>query len=220
LQSGEVHVWIVPLQGVIELALLSAPERERAQRFAFADDARRYARAHAAMRTILGDYLGRAPEAIQLERDHLGKPCVPGTELRCSLSRAGELALVAVGWGWPLGVDVEQVRALPDADALRRAYFTERERRHLERCTDEAELLRLWTRKEALLKATGEGLRAELRELEVYQPESLGGWHLVDLAPGEGYVAAVAVGEQVDRVVMVPSPDDPGSSAAVPPRLR
>jgi 4'-phosphopantetheinyl transferase len=204
LRSGDVHVWAVPLHGVTEpplLSLISPTERDRMERLVFADDRRRYAGAHAAMRTILGEYLGRRPESLRLEPDQLGKPHLAGSDLQCSLSHAGELALVAIGRRWPLGVDVEQARPLPDADALKAACFTERERKHLDRA-GESELLRLWTRKEALLKATGEGLRTAPREVEVLAPEPRPGWGVVDLAPAAGYIGAAAVRKQTSRVVV------------------
>lgn len=172
------------------------------ERFVFVDDRRRYAHAHGAMRQLVGDYLGLAPSSVELTHDELGKPRVVGTELQVSLAHADELALVAIGWDGAIGVDVERVRHLPDAEALKRTCFTERERVRLERCDGDAELIRLWTRKEALLKATGEGLRTHPRAVDVLDSEPLPGWRLFDLVPARGYAGAVAVRRQVKSVMM------------------
>lgn len=204
-RRGEAHVWAVPLEGAgapLVTGLLSDAERTRMERFVHAVDGRRYAHAHGAMRIILGWYLDRAGESVELEPDELGKPRVAGTELQVSLAHANDQALVAVGRRWPLGVDIERVRELPDAEAFKLACFTERERALLDDAADESELIKLWTRKEALLKATGEGLRTAPREVEVLTPEPRPGWQLADLTPAAGYVGAVAVGAKTRRVVL------------------
>lgn len=172
------------------------------ERFVFVDDRRRYAHAHGAMRQLVGGYLGLGPSSIELTHDELGKPRVVGTELQVSLAHADELALVAIGWDAPLGVDVERIRYLPDAEALTQTYCTELERVHLDRCDGDAELIRLWTRKEALLKATGEGLRTHPRAVDVLDSDPLPGWRLFDLAPARGYAGAVAVRHQVKSVMI------------------
>ncbi len=80
-----------------------------------------------------------------------------------------------------------------------RTYFTELERAHLAGGHEETELLRIWTRKEALLKATGEGLAVHPRKVEVVAPEPLPQWRLFDLDPAAGYVGAMAVAREVKR---------------------
>jgi phosphopantetheinyl transferase len=201
-RDGEVHVWVVPLRGPgAESHLLPAAERERMERLASAADQHRYGLAHASRRLILASYLNCAPEQVDIRTDELGKPGVRGSELEHSLAHAGDRALVAVGWGRALGVDVERVHRMPDVEALVRGAFTTREREHLAAARDEArELLRLWTRKEALLKATGEGVRDWTRGLDVLDDEPRAGWRLVDLELGADYVGAVAVDAGVTRI--------------------
>jgi 4'-phosphopantetheinyl transferase len=169
-----------------------------AKRFRFAPDRRRYTRAHAALRSILGRALGETPAAVAVRPDRFGKPRIPGAELRFNLSRSGEVALIAVGWQHDVGVDVERIRPLerplPDV-------FTAREYEHLV-ATDASEPLRLWTRKEALLKGTGEGLSTEPRMRDVLDSEFENAWRLVDLLPEDGYVAAVAVDVEIERIVV------------------
>jgi 4'-phosphopantetheinyl transferase len=181
------------------IQVLSRSERSAMERFRFRDDQLRYGIAHAAVRVILSGYVREEPNRIELERDRLGKPRVVGSNVRYSLAHAGEYALVAIGRHRPLGVDLEPVRELPDADQLTRSCFTARERAHLQNATTE-ELLRLWTRKEAVLKATGEGLRRRLDELDVLDETGQHGWLIVDVALAPRYVGAVAMRDDVARI--------------------
>jgi phosphopantetheinyl transferase len=210
--DGDVHVWLIELDATPPVAigeLLSGAERAAAVRLRFADDRRRYARAHGALRVILGRYLSRPPGALALAPDGVGKPRLRGGRLRFNLARSGERALLAVGSGVELGVDIERIRRLEDLDAFARSALSERERAFLverERAFPGAreeprELLRLWTRKEALLKATGAGLRIAPSAVDVLDPEALPGWRAVDLVAEEGYAAAIAVGAGVKRIV-------------------
>ena len=181
--------------------LLSETERSAMARLRFEGDRTRYGLAHSALRLILSGYMGVEPRCIKVERDRLGKPGVAGSDIRWSLAHAGDYALVAVGRHQPLGVDLEPVRDLPDAAQLTRSCFTPSERAHLERTATVDELLRLWTRKEAVLKATGEGLRHRLDQLDVLEDTGLHGWRIVEVAPAPGYVGAAAVRLDLGRLV-------------------
>lgn len=196
-------MWSVSVNAAADpfLAVLSDSERAEMERFVFVDDRRRYAHAHGAMRQLVGDYLGLAPSSVELTHDELGKPRVVGTKLQLSLAHADELALVAIGWDGAIGVDVERIRHLPDVEALKQTCFTERERIRLERCNGDTELIQLWTRKEALLKATGEGLRRHPGTVDVLDSEPLPGWRLFDVPPARGYAGAVAVRGQVKSIL-------------------
>jgi len=206
LGDRDVHVWTVRLSGDAGRGarfadVLSEVEGRAMARFAFAQDRRRYRLSHVAARTIVGTYLGCEARLVQLEQDAVGKPYIVGADLQCSWAHAGDLAVVGVGRRRALGVDVEPVRTLPDAEALKRTAFTARERAHLEIVDTPSELLRLWTRKEAVLKATGEGLRRAPKDVEVLEPLALRGWRIVDLAPAQGYVGAAVVRDSTERVL-------------------
>jgi 4'-phosphopantetheinyl transferase len=201
----DVHVWTVPLSADTPLDqrlmdVLSASELAAAERFVFADDRRRYALSHAALRLILGTYLGCEAQRIAFARHARDKPYIVGTSTQYSLAHAGDVALVAVGRHHPVGVDLERVRELPDAGALERSCFTARERAHLAAIATDEELLRLWTRKEAVVKATGDGLRRALNDFEVLDPLGLDGWRIVDLVPAAGYVGAAVVRADLKRL--------------------
>ncbi len=162
--ADEVHLWFVDLSGPErDVSLLSADERERASRFHRAIDAHRYSGARAALRTILGAYLGRAAASLRLNTSEMGRPTLMDDragDLRFGLSHTGDLACLAVALGRAVGVDIEpRSDALPSPTTIRRCcspvelgalYAMPEERRG-------SAFLDMWTRKEALVKATGEG---------------------------------------------------------------
>ncbi len=203
------ELWLVPPAGdaAADIALLDDQERARAARFVFERDSRRYVAAHAALRRLLGQRLDRAPEALRFESGPFGKPRLLG-EPGCafSLSHSGDHALVALAGQGEIGVDLEQLRPLPDVDALARQCLAERELFHFD-ATPSAErelsFLRAWTRKEACLKALGTGLQIEpasfdaglgTRERGVLIGTAQGPRELrvQSLTPLQGWVAALA----------------------------
>jgi 4'-phosphopantetheinyl transferase len=215
LRADEVHVWRIDVggpRGEDELVTLSDAERARADRFHFPADRARFVASHAALREILAFYLDIEPVALAFGESVHGKPFVEapdaGRELRFSLSHSGDVALVAVGRGWEVGVDVERVRPLDDLEGFATRYFSPAERDALARVPS-ADRVRaffeVWTLKEAYLKACGEGLLRALDAFDVTvgeaQPRLLAvrdrpgdeaRWTLQRLAPGAGYLGALA----------------------------
>jgi 4'-phosphopantetheinyl transferase len=213
LGENEVHIWSVALEvGAEELAelerLLSADECERADRFHFAEHHRRYIVARSHLRLLLGRYLSRAPQALEFSYGAHGKPSLltPSSDICFNLSHSHELALYAIGSGRALGVDVERVRDNVAAMDLAERFFA----------TDEVEALKklpaeyrrrsffdCWTRKEAYLKACGDGISIELDTFSVsLEPgkraalrrgPQIERWQLAALEPATGYAAAVCV---------------------------
>lgn len=203
-----------------DLALLSPAERERVRRLVFDRDRVRYAGAHAGVRRALGDHLGVPPESVGIGRAPCpacgdpahGPPRVATpVPLYLSLSRSGGRWLCAASPDHPVGVDLETERAV-DLTGLPRLVLSERERAYLTGQPEPAALgvfYRCWTRKEAVLKAVGVGLAADLTGLDVY-PDRGGpvavrygldasaagraaGWLVHDLPVEPGLVAALAV---------------------------
>jgi 4'-phosphopantetheinyl transferase len=143
---------------------LSADEHARRDRFVFPRHQRRFATAHVLLRQLLGSVTGVDPAALAFDIGPQGKPSLAGPPGvgAFNLSHSDDIGLLlwAPGGGdW--GVDVERLRAVPDADDVARLVFTPQE------CQEWAEgdaagrtrrFLRLWTRKEACLKAIGSGL--------------------------------------------------------------
>ncbi len=210
-----VHLWRLPLEPapatqVSLAALLTPDERERAAAFHFERDRRRFAAARGALRRVLGDYLGIAPETIRFVYGPQGKPALAGEELQFNLTHSGEWALLAVSDAPTVGVDLEQVRSVRDLRGVARRFFAPGEvARLLALPADEqpAAFFQCWTRKEAFIKALGSGLSHPLDRFEVaFGPDvparlvhiagdaqAAGQWALLLPPAPPGYEAAVAV---------------------------
>ncbi|MFI6792189.1 4'-phosphopantetheinyl transferase family protein [Nonomuraea sp. NPDC050383] len=166
---------------------LSAAERDRAGRFADAGERHRYVVAHAALRSVLGELCGVPPGAVRLTAEASGRPCLEpgGGRPDFNLSHSGDWALVAVAApGTRVGVDVERVRAdLDHLELARRMYQPEEAERVRE--IGLVEYFRLWTAKEAYVKATGAGL-AGLRSCLV-RDTATGSGTVASRSPREGW---------------------------------
>lgn len=168
-----VRVWLASLdRPALPLAWLAstlAPdESARAERFVFARDRERYQVARGLLRATVGGATGCAPDAVRFDYTPNGRPLLAGRgELVFNLSHSGGHVAIAIaaGGGSPalaLGVDIEQVRPIPEMDQVARSVYAGRELAALASCADDegriATFHRLWTRKEACMKATGAGL--------------------------------------------------------------
>ena len=193
-------------------ALLDDEETVRAHAFARPADRYRFVLAHAALRLLLGRCLGVPPEEVAYELGPHGKPGLhaEGSAPEFNLSHSGELGLVAISRGPAVGVDVEQERELTELLEIADQQFSAEERvalRALPAAEQPAAFFRCWTRKEAVIKAGGEGLGYPLGSFDVeLAPGSLsaltryGGRtgadlevSLRDLGAPAGYAAAGAV---------------------------
>ena len=155
---------------------LASEERARAERYAFPGGQRRFVVARASLRRLLGSRLGVPASEVQLVDGSHGKPALapchaPASNgLAFNLTHSGELALIAIGQG-DLGVDLESPLRLVDAMAVVRRFFSEAERNGFEALPAGAErerlFFRVWTRKEALVKAVGRGLSCSLSSFTV-----------------------------------------------------
>ncbi len=202
--GARVDVWQARLDGP-RAGWLSPEEREGCRALAFADDRRRFAAAHIFLREVLSRYLGCAPAEITFAGSPGGKPRLepPRDNLCFNLSHGGELALVAVATARQVGVDVEPVRQHGEPEVVAPRVLGPQELTDLKAAPASARqelFLRFWTRKEALVKACGVGLGADLAAIDAGarserlvtvpgQPTPLTVASL-DLAPG--YVGAVA----------------------------
>lgn len=160
----EATLWVVDLAARrTDDSVLSPEELARADRFVFEDDRSRYVTGRTALRTLLGQELGLPPAAVPLESSSHGRPlCAPlRGRLDFNLSNSGDVAVIATAPQENVGVDVETFRAVHDALGLSRHYFSSAEWRELESldaARRDRAFLTCWTRKEAVLKATGLGL--------------------------------------------------------------
>jgi 4'-phosphopantetheinyl transferase len=195
-------------------SVLSPEEKERANRFLFEVHKMRFIAGRTFLRTVLGRYLGMNPAKLRFTYNPQGKPALDPTftrsDIKFNLAHSENLALLAVTRVGETGVDVEQVRPIPEAADLVSRFFSARESQLFNQLPEDlqpAAFFNLWTRKEAWLKATGEGIAHSLKLVEVsflpHEPArllSLPGvgqlasrWILSELHPAPGFAAAVAV---------------------------
>jgi 4'-phosphopantetheinyl transferase len=178
---------------------LSPAERSRAARFRFERERTRYVAARARLRMFLGARLGAAPEAIELVEGRAGKPALGGAFARSgwrfNLAHSEALAVYAFCRTREVGVDVEALRTPPDADRLAASAFSARELQAYRAAPAPRRplaFLRLWTRKEALAKALGDGFSAPPESLDTARAKRAG-WRLESFLPRPGFIAALAV---------------------------
>jgi 4'-phosphopantetheinyl transferase len=186
---------------------LSRSEWERAARFRFERDRRRFLVSRMALREVLAAELGCSPREIRLELTPTGKPILaePAKGLHFNLSHSAHHALVGVSRAAPVGVDIEILRPLEDVEALARAHFDDQECAALLALPAAQRMrhfLRVWARKEACLKAWGAGLGWPPREVAV----GLGGARMVQPPPGREGAAL--------RLASVALPENAGCEAA------
>jgi len=188
LNSGEIHVWRVRLNRG-KASPPTADEAARAARFATPALRRRYLRAHAALRAILGSVTAAKLEFALHEK---GKPYLTSApEIRFNLAHSREMALVAVALDVEVGVDIERVRPLPEYAAIAQRYFPA----GYTAPSGVRDFFRHWTRFEALLKAHGAGL---------YGAGSTppGVWTVTEIDAGPKFTAALAVEGPLPTVII------------------
>jgi len=176
---------------------LCEAEHRRSERFRFERDRQRFVVGRARLRQLLAQRLGVKPASRPLEYGPGGKPALGRGQARSgwrfNVSHCGELALYALARGREVGVDVEATGPVPEADAIARCAFSPREYEEYRALAPKdraARFLEVWTRKEALLKARGQGVGTPLDRFDVCTPAS--GWGVHSFSPAPGYVAAVA----------------------------
>ena len=223
-----VHVWRMRLgssdyQAGEMQSKLSTEEKHRAAKFQSRDDRTRYATAHYYTRKILSKYLGLQPEKIRFAYNQYNKPALEentkASGLRFNLSHSAEIALLAVANGFKVGADIELVKHDKATEDIARRFFLSREVELLlnqpEQIRDEA-FLRIWTRKEAYIKARGEGMAIPLDQFEVSfhpgdppkilwmkdDPQAAARWSLFHLEPEKGYTGALAVEGHPDQLIV------------------
>ena len=219
LDPGEIHIWSISLDPPPDHAdrltrLLADDEKARADRFRFDRHRRQYAVGRGALRTLLAAYLGTRPELIAFSYGPRGKPFLAeplaGTGLQFNLSNSDEMALVGFVRGVEIGVDIEYLKSMPDCVEISERFFSQSERevlRSLPQEVKEEGFFNCWTRKEAYLKAVGEGLAAPLDSFDVTlapgePPRMLtlegdaaraARWTFRHFRPAEKYIGALAI---------------------------
>jgi 4'-phosphopantetheinyl transferase len=219
LGSSDVHFWRVDLKAAAgeenqSLAVLSDDEQARASRFHFQVDRRYFIAARAMLRKVLAGYLAVDPGKLTFIYSPKNKPGLGGAHandgLSFNISHSGDIALIGCTRDRRIGVDVELIRNDFDTAAIAARFFSAAEQNQLAALPPEHRheaFFRCWTRKEAYIKATGEGLSLPLDQFDVSlaphdqnallatRPDELESnqWSLRDLVVAPGYAAALCV---------------------------
>lgn len=217
--QGEIHLWRARLERTPSflsrlIQSLSSDEIERAESFRFESDRNQFIACRGILRMLLGIYLNAMPTSLQFCFGLHGKPYLKDvgmhTNLQFNLSHSDGLALYAVAEAANIGVDIERIRPLPEAEDIARQFFTSLEQTKIKQlpAADRAEgFLRFWTLKEAYLKASGTGIVQDLSKPDVsWSLETSAGtfgskaneqevefWTLKTERPWPGYVGAIAI---------------------------
>jgi 4'-phosphopantetheinyl transferase len=217
LESDTVHVWsanldvgtqcLQALQGT-----LSIDEQDRATRFHFCKDRRRFIAARGVLRAVLGRYLKRDPSELRFRHNACGKPALhrESAEGLCfNISHSAGLALYAVARDREVGIDVEYLRPSLARERIAERVFSPTEVTALRRLPGELQpeaFFTLWTLKEAFIKAKGDGFALPMNSFEVTLPsegpvcrlmiygqaKEAQRWSLLRLSPAAEYLAALA----------------------------
>ncbi len=222
LGDGEVDLWWLSTdpgpEHTCELAkLLSVHELARAGRFHFDSDRTRFIVTHGILRILVGRYIKTDPAEIRFRYGRWQKPQLDSSgKLQFNLSHSGNIVLYAFAFNRQVGVDIEQFRDLPDMDRIAERLFSSGEvavLRRLSKPLRKEAFFKYWTRKESIVKATGEGFSRSLKSFEtdfmskrqvISLPSEYDGkeipWILCDLECFPNHAAALAVQQDVTSI--------------------
>lgn len=218
-RSHNLHLWSASLNVADQIyeeleQYLSPDERRRADQFVFSQDHRNFVAARGILRSILARYLNCQPGNIFFNYSTDGKPALGSPELakrlEFNLSHSSGFLVVAVTQGLKVGVDIELLRQMPDMNLIASHSFSECEQKAFSRLPVEETLpgfFGCWTRKEAYLKAIGDGLSIPLDSFDVslspenpismlsnrINPDAVSGWSFFTFVPSQGFIGAVVI---------------------------
>jgi 4'-phosphopantetheinyl transferase len=210
--ANEAHVWQIDLTESDKHTsacreCLSDDELERAARFRFPHLSNRFVVARGSVRMLLSKHLDLSPKSIRFHYDAFGKPEISPEQntrnLRFNVSHSEDIALCAIAWQSDIGVDVEHLKSIPDLWEVAQRFFASEEQAALAALPSEKQLegfYKIWTRKEAYLKAIGKGLLLPLQDFWVvddhvslrHSIDESHSWQVCDLPISNRYVAALA----------------------------
>jgi len=216
LSENEIHIWRADLEldeyfQSSFLKLLSPDEKNRAEKFRFAKDSRNFIAARGMLRSFIGKYLEINPAEISFQYSNFGKPGIANNNsLQFNISHSQNIALFAFARTFNIGIDVEFVNPNIEAKDIATNFFSTNEIRNLLALPAEQQTLgffNCWTRKEAFIKAVGEGLSFPLDKFEVslepdkpakllathWEPEAVSKWSLYSMLPATDFVGCLAI---------------------------
>jgi 4'-phosphopantetheinyl transferase len=216
LAGRAIELWAVQLSApdrIVDrcVAMLSPDERARAERFRFEHHRRIYVLSRGILRGLLGQYTSIPPTDIRFSYGSKGKPNLVGVvpSIQFNSSTSGIMALYAITHNCDLGVDIEQIRALQEIEQVAGRFFCHEEARQLMSLSSSDRnpaFFHCWTRKEAYVKAVGDGLSMPLDSFRVTlmpgdpmefihignDPKTARQWTLHNFDHIPGYAAAMA----------------------------
>jgi 4'-phosphopantetheinyl transferase len=215
LRDNEIHVWKAGLAyeraDLLQLfALLAPDEQQKAARFHFEKDRDHYGAARGLLRLILSSYLSEDPKNLRFTYNPYGKPSLDSELLQFNVSHSHGMALYAVAQSGQVGIDLEYMRTNFKWRQIVEQYFSTQELKALNQLPKSQQCRAFfdgWTRKEAYIKAKGQGLSIPLNQFDVslspVEPAALlhtqwdfdeaAQWTLYALDPGEEYAGAIAI---------------------------
>jgi 4'-phosphopantetheinyl transferase len=212
LNEGDLHIWLawldVETQELTRLrSYLNREEVSRAERFVFPRDRNHFIVARGRLRELLGKYLHCPPNAVQFKTGRYGKLSLfdDRDRLHFNLSHSHGLAIYGICMGREIGIDTEKTRPGFAGGEIAQRYFSASEQQELAEVPQEIRdtaFFLCWTRKEAYIKAHGDGLQIPLDSFDVSltpgQPEQLRSadcdrWSMRSFIPAPEFVAAIVV---------------------------
>ena len=204
-RTCNVHVWRICLQrdASQELKLyniLSVDERLRSSRYRFNIDHHRFVIARGVVRIILGGYLGVAPSKVRFSYNRYGKPSLDhgSNAVRFNVAHSRDLAYLAVTKSSEVGIDLEFIDRDFAISKAAKHVFSSREYFQLQTAMQDEQVdlfFRFWTRKEAILKAAGDGFAGTTEEIG-----RKGKWTVKNMSLDRGFEAALAVEGEIDNI--------------------
>jgi 4'-phosphopantetheinyl transferase len=215
LSERMVDIWILPT-GSSDAAsarferVLAPDEKARSERFCFPHLRKSFITTRGALRYLLGRYLSVSPANIEFHYGSKGKPALaPAIEINFNVTHSADFAAFAFTLGCQIGIDLEHIHAVPELQGIASRYFCREEAAEIAALPPEereSAFFRCWTRKEAYIKAIGDGLSAPLNEFRVtlragepsrfvhlaHDTAAAEAWTLHDLRLAPGYTAALA----------------------------
>jgi 4'-phosphopantetheinyl transferase len=223
LSEEEAHVWRADLnlnEGFQNsfLNLLSADEKNRAKKFRFAKDSQNFIVARGILRLLIGKYLEINPAEVSFQYSEFGKPSIAhNNSLQFNISHSQNIALFAFTKKFNIGIDVEFVNPNIEVKEIATSFFSTNEIKNLLALPEQQQTLGFfycWTRKEAFIKAVGEGLSFPLDKFEVslepnkpakllatdWQPKDVAKWSIYSLSPKANFVGSLVIEGLVEKV--------------------
>lgn len=219
--NNEAIVWIInrsygnwPSEAHMSRCLTQA-EVDRWQRYYFSQDRTNFLKTRYAIKQLLGYYLAKPPQSIDWQLGSYGKPYIAQSPLDFNISHSGDYALLAVGWGGCLGIDIELINETTNCLELAKRFFAEEEVDQIEAFqASKAQLCQvffhIWTAKESIIKALGKGLSLPLTSFAVdvrgmpqlirLDSGNLSEWRLHQLDIANGYYTTLTTTSSIQSI--------------------